>query len=655
MMLRATAEGVDSTRYPALVARALWSLGNTLNRGEGWETGLEMARTSTRLFSRAGERENEGAVLAVESDARFVLGEPDSGYVAIHRALERLRPYRASLRLHNLLATSADKASLDGLLRTAVRLADEDVQVANRQSAMYSAEALLRRARFLASLHEVALARNDVETARPLVETVHVVVPRRWLEADLHEAEAVSKFRGDPALQTSALDSAAAFFAPLPYRLLPELVGAAEARLAAGDPANAATRLERVMRLLEQRRDSIGMEPRRAAVFDAAREVVDRLVMLKLAEGRAPEALRYLDRARASLAPTGSASEQDTGDPLRSRAGEVVLEYALVADTLLVWTVTDRRVQVTRSAVDTLRLVRTIEEVTTKLEEESGEAEVRPALSQLYEWLIRPVESRLGSAGTSLVFVVDGSLAAVPFAALLEAGSGRYLVEYHPLRFAVSVREASRPPSSERAGEVLFVADPAFVQSKNKLLQPLEQARAEVRQVAKEYPNAAILEGANATRRTLLMALPHTALTHFAGHAVFDDARPERSYLVLAPDARDDAGRLTAADLARLDLRNVRLVVLSACRTVRSGRTRASGYTGLSGALLAAGAEGTVGSLWDVDDRATAALMASFHQAYSRIPDAASALRRAQLSLLRVDDPSLRSPAAWAAFRYAGR
>jgi CHAT domain-containing protein len=136
---------------------------------------------------------------------------------------------------------------------------------------------------------------------------------------------------------------------------------------------------------------------------------------------------------------------------------------------------------------------------------------------------------------------------------------------------------------------------------------------------------------------------------------VFDDARPERSYLVLAPDARDDAGRLTAADLARLDLRNVRLVVLSACRTVRSGRTRASGYTGLSGALLAAGAEGTVGSLWDVDDRATAALMASFHQAYSRIPDAASALRRAQLSLLRVDDPSLRSPAAWAAFRYAGR
>jgi CHAT domain-containing protein len=46
--------------------------------------------------------------------------------------------------------------------------------------------------------------------------------------------------------------------------------------------------------------------------------------------------------------------------------------------------------------------------------------------------------------------------------------------------------------------------------------------------------------------------------------------------------------------------------------------------------------------------------MLAFHDAYLRSDDAAGALRAAQLALLRGPDVSLRSPAAWAAFRYAG-
>jgi CHAT domain-containing protein len=144
-------------------------------------------------------------------------------------------------------------------------------------------------------------------------------------------------------------------------------------------------------------------------------------------------------------------------------------------------------------------------------------------------------------------------------------------------------------------------------------------------------------------------------MVHFAGHAVFDDARPERSYLVLAPSRDDASGRLTAAELARLDLRRVRLVVLSACRTTRTGHSRGAGYSGLSGALLAAGASGTIGSTWDVDDRSTGELMAAFHDAHRRGMNPRDALRAAQLTLLRSRDPRLRTPAAWAGFRYAGR
>jgi CHAT domain-containing protein len=134
---------------------------------------------------------------------------------------------------------------------------------------------------------------------------------------------------------------------------------------------------------------------------------------------------------------------------------------------------------------------------------------------------------------------------------------------------------------------------------------------------------------------------------------VFDDARPERSYLVLARGA-DGRTRLTADEIEHLDLRGVRLVVLSACQTQRAVGGRAGGFAGLSGAMLAAGAGGVVGSLWRVDDALTRALMTEFHRAYRASPDGSAALRAAQLRLLQSPDPALRSPAAWAGFRYSG-
>jgi CHAT domain-containing protein len=103
-----------------------------------------------------------------------------------------------------------------------------------------------------------------------------------------------------------------------------------------------------------------------------------------------------------------------------------------------------------------------------------------------------------------------------------------------------------------------------------------------------------------------------------------------------------------------MDLRGVRLFVLSACRTQRSGSGRSGGFGGLAGALLDAGAGGVVGSVATVDDGATRVLMARFHRAWRRSGDGAAALRDAQVEMIRSVDPALRSPAAWGAFRYAG-
>ncbi|WP_420126244.1 CHAT domain-containing protein [Longimicrobium sp.] len=644
----------DSSRHPALVGRARSLLGQTMAGGDGWERGLQLALASARLFALAGEGQNEGAALATIADAHFVFGEPDSAYVALHRALDRLRRDRGSVRLHNLLLGAAEKTADDGLLRAAIRLQDEGVAVAMRSgNPLFASEARLARARLLAAATAHGRAREDIRAVHGVLSAIADSQAREWIHTEMLRAEAVVSLRSDPQGASGALDSAAAFFAHIPLLTLPALVQGAEARLLAGDAAGAVRRLEAAVTLLDRRRDSIRVEPRRAAVFEAARGVVDRLVLLKLAEGRVVDALDYMDRARASLTPTGRAVEART-EAVRSPPGEVVVEYARIADTLLAWTVAGQTVQVSRTVIDTVRLTRTLATLEERLQGRTGEAEVRPALSELYEWLVRPVEGRLGGVETPVVIIADGEIAAVPFPALFDARRGRYLLQDHALRFAVSLSEARRRPAQAPADGVLLIADPGFDAREHPLLEPLRHARAEVQAIAPGYPGATVLEGRTATRAALESALAGSGVAHFAGHAVFDDERPERSHLVLAP-AGSVAGRITAAELVALDLRHVRLVVLSACRTVRGGRSRAGGYTGLAGAFLAAGAQGTVASTWDVDDRATAALMAEFHRAFARDTGGPAALRRAQLALLHSADPALRSPASWAAFRYAGR
>lgn len=421
-----------------------------------------------------------------------------------------------------------------------------------------------------------------------------------------------------------------------------------EASLSEGKLRGAAKRFDTAFRLLDQRRSLIWMESHGTTAFTGGWAVVDRMTMLKLAEGRVSEALDYMDRGQVSLAPFGIGSDWAPDSRMPMRSGEVAVEYAMVADTLLVWTIAARDIGLFRTVIDTVQFARTLADLEEKLERRAGEAEVRLALSELYDRLVRPVEARLGRPGTPMTVITDDDLAEVPFPALLDSRRKRYLIEDHQLRFAPSLRGAKPRPAAMPADGVLLVADPAFDWREHPRLERLAYAREEVRSIAGEYPSKLVLEGTVATRPALESALARAGMIHFSGHAVFDETRPERSYLVLAPaPGKAGSGKITAAELAKLDLRHVRLVVLAGCQTAP--------FTGLSGGFLAAGVGGTVGSTWDVDDRFTAALMTGFHRQYRGSRDGPQALRAAQLALLHSDDPELRTPAAWAGFRYAGR
>jgi CHAT domain-containing protein len=138
------------------------------------------------------------------------------------------------------------------------------------------------------------------------------------------------------------------------------------------------------------------------------------------------------------------------------------------------------------------------------------------------------------------------------------------------------------------------------------------------------------------------------AVVHVASHAIVDPNSPLNTYIVLAAGGGED-GRLTAAEVEGLTLRND-LVVLSACATAAGSVLAGEGVEGLTAPLLSAGARSVVASRWDVEDEATARLMADFYEAMTSGLGVADALNAAKRQAMDRGEP----PAVWAAFSVFG-
>lgn len=107
-------------------------------------------------------------------------------------------------------------------------------------------------------------------------------------------------------------------------------------------------------------------------------------------------------------------------------------------------------------------------------------------------------------------------------------------------------------------------------------------------------------------------------------------------------------GILSANDIARLDLSNTDMVVLSACQTGQ-GKATSEGLYGLQRAFKKAGVETIVMSLWSVSDKTTSEFMTTF---YERLTDKKNAWnkRKAFEKAKEIIRKKYPDPFHWAAF-----
>ena len=278
------------------------------------------------------------------------------------------------------------------------------------------------------------------------------------------------------------------------------------------------------------------------------------------------------------------------------------------------------------------------------------------------------------SAKRRWVVVADASTSEVPFAALsVDAGAWRPVIVDHELSLALTTRDAldlARDGAAARRtnlARIAIFADPVFSpvdtrvthfkktsQSRPFLPTPRLAATAHEAQTiagALSGVDVKVFAGFDATRAAVLSPYVNGAtVLHFATHATSSDAWPHGSGLMLSGVDRD--GEVINGYLSTLDLlvsrRATDLVVLSACDTARGESTQTENVAGLARAFLGSGARRVVGTLWAVEDAATASLMGGFYQRLARGGGAAAALREAQAELAATG--RFQRPADWAAF-----
>jgi CHAT domain-containing protein len=346
------------------------------------------------------------------------------------------------------------------------------------------------------------------------------------------------------------------------------------------------------------------------------------------------------------------------------RAGEALLEYFQFPDRLQWFVITRERMATAAHPIDRTALatrVRLVRELTGRL----GSATVIPALEALHDDLLGDVRRSGALDGVrTLVYVPHGALEYVPFAALRDRRTGRYVVEDFDLLHApaAAVLPVLRSRPARGAGSQGAVAFAPFPGA-------LPGSAVEGEAIRREMPGSRSVSGPAATEARVREALAGGGIVHMATHGVLSARNPLFSRIELAPGRSDggpeDDGRLEVHEVHRMPI-GAWLAFLSGCETGlgasgATGMSTGEDYATLVRAFLSGGAANVIATLWRVEDQGSAELTRAFYRQLSAAASSgdargerglARALSGAQRELLR--DPRWSSPFYWAGFRLTG-
>ena len=291
-------------------------------------------------------------------------------------------------------------------------------------------------------------------------------------------------------------------------------------------------------------------------------------------------------------------------------------------------------------------------ELRTNILRRNRPEEVIAKATQLYDWLISPLEQDLENSSEvkTLVFVLDGVLRNIPMSVLYDRKSQEYLMQKpYAIALVPGLQLFDLRPLQRERLKVLTAGVSEKQDIEGRKFEPLPNVVGELQQIGSVVPSELLLNP-QFTQANLQQQINSGAFStvHIATHGKFS-SDPEETF-ILAHNELLKSNDLN--NLLRINNQSpsstIELLVLSACETAQ-GDNRAT--LGLAGIAVRAGARSTLSTLWQVSDRSTAELMGQFYKELTE-PDVtkAEALHQAQFALFE----RYKAPYYWASYVLVG-
>ncbi|MCC6938315.1 MAG: CHAT domain-containing protein [Flavobacteriales bacterium] len=295
----------------------------------------------------------------------------------------------------------------------------------------------------------------------------------------------------------------------------------------------------------------------------------------------------------------------------------------------------------------------------------------------LYSRVFAPVADQL--TNKELLIIPDGALHTLSFEALLSSPDVKdfrknLLIQRYTIAYLLSATTALQfaDMARDRAKGVLAIAPGFSDELKQEYLTRVQDSTLidrsyldYVRQpfavsTAQDLGNALsakVMVGGAANEKGFRDLAARYGILHLGTHAEVNATSPMYSRLVLSKDGSgvdpDADGYLHAYEIYELDLR-AQLAVLTACETGTGRNDAGEGVRSLGYGFAYAGCPSLVVSLWSIDEKVSAGIIARFYELLAEGLPKHEALRQAKLDHLANAPDELALPYYWAGMVIVG-
>lgn len=661
--LKALNRDVNDLPWPYLKSRILSLMGLIRFVGNNPGESLKLYSEALGHSDRAEYVANSGYIHFLIARTLGRLGNEEEAWRHRLFALSALKCFADERRIYSVLIDAAENLMDENRVSVALHFYSELLAIGNKRAFGHgiSCETLLRRGAVYSRLGRFTEALSDLTEARLLLSQVRDQGFRGRIEADIWMSEAEIYSHQGTKDSLKRLTAALEYFER--HRLRLDLAKLLQRRSvlfaevgqfdrAERDLDNAISEMERIKREIPDQEISV-------TFVREMRLVANDMINLQIQSRKSSQrSFWWAERSKCNELMRQTDCKNLALEPLEIQRAllrdEVLVEYSLLEGLLAVWVIDANRSTLLIHDVNTRLLGARIEIFRNclKIKDRVGAA---TQAAWLYDVLIRQALRYVGSR-QNMIVVPDGVISRVPFGALRDSDTNRYLVQAHAVAVAPTAQiytTASAEVVDKFEANILAFGNPEFDRMLFPNLPNLPQAENEAQRIAALYPESRILIRREATGSAFLSLIAQYKIIHFSGHAVENERFPLRSSLLLAPSYSRDSGLVTMNDLYRLKLEKPRLIFLASCDTL-AGDAAHSGVINLAESFIEAGVPAVVGTLWSVSDRDTTDFSLAFHRYLRTGIEPIMALQRAQLLMLASSNEKLRDPALWAAYQLVG-